>query len=180
MAETEEQLANEVVSGEGGASGNRNMKLVVMGLLTLGLVGLFSAGGFLAGSTLKRARASSDQDQQSDNQVISSSQEHVYIDLDPVTATLNTPNRERTAMAVFMMLVEPADAEAANLALNQKRPEVNSRILRYLSARSLEELSGELNMNRVARELQDLINETLWPGQRGLVQRIEYKNFNIQ
>ena len=46
MAETEEQLANEVVSGEGGASGNRNMKLVVMGLLTLGLVGLFSAGGF--------------------------------------------------------------------------------------------------------------------------------------
>ncbi|NLW86605.1 MAG: hypothetical protein GXY38_07000 [Planctomycetes bacterium] len=178
MAESEEQLANEIVSGDGGST--PKAKLLVTGLLVLGVVGICAAGGFFVGSTLKQTAATSAAEQPEETDKPQTGQAFVYIDLDPVIATLNTPNRERTAMAVFTLLVEPGDAETLKAAMAQKKPEINSRVLRYLSARTLEEVSGELNMNRVARELQDLLNDIMWPAQRGLVQRVEYKNFNIQ
>jgi flagellar basal body-associated protein FliL len=61
-----------------------------------------------------------------------------------------------------------------------KSHEMNNYLIIYLSNLSLEEVRGEKNINRVLREVQDSLNDRLWPGGKPLISKVSLKEWIVQ
>jgi flagellar basal body-associated protein FliL len=72
-----------------------------------------------------------------------------------------------------------ADESAATKAIEAAKPTLINQLTVYLAGCSLEDVRGPKNMNRMRREMLDIINSVVWPDQRPLVVDVLFKEFAV-
>lgn len=183
MAENQEEELTKEVIGKGGAA-PKGKPAVWLGML-LAVVVLCSTGGFVVGSLLRKAPAEPPKAPTAVETAAKSAeptdhQESEYYSFDPFTVTLDTPRRDRFFVVTIILAFNQGDKKAVVDLLEKKKREVRSRLSIYLSSRSLEDVSGAKNLKRVLREIQDSVNEYLWPGEKPMVTEVLFNNPAIQ
>jgi len=103
-----------------------------------------------------------------------------YYDLDPITVNLNEPRLTRYIRATLTLVSYKKDYEQMVATIKEKLPEIQSFLIVYLSDCTFEEVRGAENLNRIRREIQDSLNNRLWPKGRPLIQRVDYKEWAVQ
>jgi len=87
----------------------------------------------------------------------------------------------RYLRAVFTLGVDDDDFIAVGDAVRGKKSRaMTSRLIVYLSDLSVEDTRGSRNLNRIRREIRDLLNDRLWPGERPLIVDVGLKEWLIQ
>jgi flagellar basal body-associated protein FliL len=170
------------------AAGNK-MKPLIWILLTFGVIVVFGLAGFLLGGKFRKGPAEASAKPPTEEAAApepahgaagAPGGECEYVDLEPFTVTLDTPRRDRFLAVTVILAIHTADQKAVAKVLEKNKREVRSKLTLYLNSRSLEDVTGTKNLNRVLREMQDLVNELLWPGQRPMVAQVLVKNLAIQ
>ncbi len=175
--QTDESVTDALVNDEkGGLAGM--MKFVVPALVVI----LSAGGGFLVSqmnfgsdtsSSAKGGQGEPPPPTQTD-------ENYSYYDLEPITVNLNEPRLTRHISATLTLVVNKEDYDKVAQAVEKKMPQLKSCLIVYLSDRTLEEVRGAENLNRILREIQDSLNNRLWPRGRGLIQRVDYKQWVVQ
>jgi flagellar basal body-associated protein FliL len=111
----------------------------------------------------------------------SSSREHFgYIDFEPITVNLNEPRLARYVRATVTLALKEDSEKAAAAAIEKKKPELKNYLTVYLAGCTLEDVRGPRNLNRIRREMQDALNDQLWPDGKGLIDHVLFKEFAVQ
>jgi flagellar protein FliL len=203
MAEPTEPAKTEGASGDakGGAKKGKGLILIV---LIAGVVALFGVAGFFLGSRLRpgpaQAQAKPVEEMSAETGGGKAEEkgaeksgghgggekekgvgnESDYYEFEPFTVTLDTPRRDRFLVVTVILAIRPEEAKNVTKLLEKKKREVRSHLTLYLNSRSLDDVTGTKNLNRVLREMQDLINEYLWPDGKPMVTQVLLKNLAIQ
>ncbi len=106
--------------------------------------------------------------------------EYIYYDLQPIIVNLNEPRLARYIRATLTLVIRKEDHETAAKTIEEKLPALRGWLILYLSDCSLEEVRGAGNLNRILRDIQDSLNDRLWPNGRPLIARVEYKEWAVQ
>jgi len=187
MAEdSKDQLAKEILGDKPAAAGAKGSPMfLIIAAVVVVIAG--GAGGYLAGSLLRKApgpqKAHAEESAaatSSEDEGGSHSESEYFEEFEPFTVTLETPRRDRFLVATVILAFDKADMKVVMEMLEKKKRELRSKITLYLNSRTLEDVSGTKNLNRILRELQDMINEYLWPNQKPLVTLVLFKNLAIQ
>jgi flagellar basal body-associated protein FliL len=160
----------------------RGLALPLLVGSAIAVVAVCAGGGYFVGSTLRSASAKTAALEHAEEEPAppSHSEDREYVDLAPFTVTLNTPRRDRFVAITVALAINAKNKKAVSDLVTRKKPEIDSRMTLFLSGRTLEDLSGDKNLNRLLRELQDLLNNYLWPNQRPLVENVLIKSLIIQ
>jgi flagellar basal body-associated protein FliL len=177
--------AEEAPAGPGAPAEGGKVKPAVWILLTVGVVIVFGLAGFVMGGKFRgkppvEANGKSPAEEVAPEPAASASAECEYVEIEPFTVTLDTPRRDRFLVVGVILAIRSSDQKAVVKLLDKNKREVRSKLTLYLNSRTLEDVTGTKNLNRVLREMQDLINELLWPGQRPMVAQVLLKNLAIQ
>jgi flagellar basal body-associated protein FliL len=103
-----------------------------------------------------------------------------YVNLDPIIVNANEPKLQRFIRAVITLAVTKENASAVSELVNKRKDEVKNWLVTYLAGCSLEEVRGPKNLNRVRREILDMLNEQFWPNQRPRIGNVLFKEFQVQ
>ncbi len=180
MAEDEnnEQSAADALTDE--ETGGESTKLRL--LIPVGVVVLSAAAGFLVtrltgDSAPSQASGQGDfwESAQSDD----GSGNYEYYPLDPIIVNLNEPGLARYIRATLTLVIR-AEYKDAIKTIEKTLSTIRSRLILYLSNCSLEEVRGAENLNRILRDIQDSLNDWLWPNGRPLIVRVDYSEWAIQ
>ena len=106
--------------------------------------------------------------------------EYEYILLEPIIVNLNEPRLARYIRATLILVVREEHSKEAHKVIDKKMHTIRSRLILYLSNCSLEEVRGAENLNRILRDIQDSINNWLWPNGRPLIARVDYSEWAVQ
>ncbi len=198
MAETTEPAKTEGASAEAPGAAKKGKGLVLV-LLIAGVVAGFGAAGFLLGSRLRsgpaQAQAKTAEEEPAGHgeekadghggggghgKDPAAGNESEYYEFEPFTVTLDTPRRDRFLVVTVILAIRPEEAKNVTKLLEKKKREVRSQLTLYLNSRTLDDVTGTKNLNRVLREMQDLVNEYLWPDGKPMVTQVLLKNLAIQ
>lgn len=188
MAEDKEkedsQLAKELTTG-GGAGGG--MKVAVWGLLAVGIMAVFACSGYVVGGLIKStpekvkaAPAPAPEAEAKGGDKKTDTGDGDYFKFEPFTATLATERRDRFMVCTLVLKLRPGEGKKAAELLEKKKFELQSKISLYLNSQSLEDVTGKKNLNRMLREIQDMVNQHLWPNDRPMVIEVLMPNSAIQ
>lgn len=162
-------------------------KVLVWALLTFGVVAVFGGAGFVMGSHLRKAppeekTAGAEEEGEAGGREspAASDKECEYYEFEPFTVTLDTPRRDRFLVVTVSLTLRQGDEKNVAQLLEKRKRELRSKLTLYLNSRTLDDVTGAKNLNRVLREMQDLINEYLWPARRPEVTQVLLKNLVIQ
>ena len=166
--------------GETGMLGNL-LKL----LLPVGVIVVFAAAGYFASRLGGPAEAGGAQETESpttqpDKASDKDDPDQTHYDLDPIVINLNEPQATRYLRVIFSLAINDDDYYAAEAEIVKKSHKINNYLLIYLSNLSLEEVRGAKNINRVRREVQDSLNDRLWPGGKPLIASVSLKEWIVQ
>jgi flagellar basal body-associated protein FliL len=104
-----------------------------------------------------------------------------YYELDPVLANLNSPGATRYVRAVLVLQMSPEISKNdGEKLLEKKKPILVNWLTIYLSNLSLEQATGEENIQRIRANVLDAFNEKLWPDSKPKIEKILLKEFPIQ
>ncbi len=103
-----------------------------------------------------------------------------YCELEAITVTLNEPGLPRYVSMAVTLAVQKPDKTAAEEAIAACKPALVHRLTIYLAGCRLEDLRGEKNLNRVRREILDMIGSVVWPDQKALVVDVLFSRINVQ
>ncbi len=165
-----------VTEKKGGLSGMLKFALPVV-------VVIASAGGGFLASRLNFGSESpptAEAQEQSPRAASRTDENYSYYDLESITVNLNEPRLTRHLSATLVLVVDNKDYETVAKEVEKKMPQLKSFLIVYLSDRTLEEVRGAENLNRILREIQDSLNDRLWPEGRGLIRRVDYKQWVVQ
>lgn len=166
-----------VVPG-GGKSGSMAW-LVVM----LVIVGISVGAGLGVGMTMRTAQATgepvADDDEDEDDLPPAVAGEYAYYDLDPITVNPNTGRMERFIRVALTLKTHPKDLEAVTELIGKIKPDLTSRLIKYFANLTLDKMRETKNLNRICREVKDLVNQMLWPGRRPRITEVLLKEFTI-
>jgi len=199
MAEPTEPAKTEGASGDAKAP----KKGLILILLIVGVMAVFGVAGFFLGSRLRpgpaQAQAKPVEDAPAEHGGGEKAEEKSgghgggekgkekgvgnesdYYEFEPFTVTLDTPRRDRFLVVTVILAIRPEEAKNVTKLLEKKKREVRSELTLYLNSRSLDDVTGTKNLNRVLREMQDLVNEYLWPDGKPMVTQVLLKNLAIQ
>ncbi|MCP4376534.1 MAG: hypothetical protein GY794_10230 [bacterium] len=161
-------------------------------LLPVGLVVVFSAAGFFAsglggGPAAADAETSdaatdgaTDKASEEDDTPADESGEREHHDLDPIVVNLNEPQVTRYLRAGFSLAIGSDDFSDAETIITKKSHDLRDWLIGYLSNLSIEDIRGAKNINRVRREVQDLLNDRLWPGKRPRILSVSLSEWIVQ
>jgi flagellar basal body-associated protein FliL len=169
-------------SGEDAQTGKLGKILKL--LLPVGIIVLFAAGGYFASRLNTPAEASAEDGEPTTMPekppTGGEDPELTYFDLEPIVVNLNEPQVTRYLRALFSLGIADDDFGTAKEVIEKKMYDLNNWLIVYLSDLSIEDVRGAKNINRVRREIQDSINDRLWPGERPLVLNVSLKEWIIQ
>ena len=185
MAEDENaeaSVADALADGETGGGKGILLRL----LMPVGIVVLSAGAGYLA-TRFAGARASTSPSQAAAGQESpapakgqDSNDEYTYFDLQPIIVNLNEPRLARYIRATLTLVIRKDDYKTAANTIEEKLPALRGWLILYLSDCSLAEVRGAANLNRILRDIQDSLNDRLWPNDRPLIARVEYKEWAVQ
>ena len=188
MAEDIEDIDNDdqsvdPLAGSGDGEGAGKLGGILKMLLPAGIVVLCAAAGYFASSLNVPAQAGAEETEQTAREPDKSSRddrELVHHDLEPIIINLNEPQVTRYLRVVFSLAIASEDSGAAISTIKKHTHDVNNWLIVYLSDLSLDDVRGAKNINRVRREIQDSLNDRLWPGARPLILKVSLKEWIIQ
>lgn len=102
-----------------------------------------------------------------------------YMQLDPITVTLDGPRMARYFRVTITLALERGDGKTADL-IEERTPELKNWLNLYLAGQSLEGVRGQKNLNRLRREILDSMNEQLWPDGKPMIQKVLFEDVNVQ
>jgi flagellar basal body-associated protein FliL len=149
-------------------------------LLPVGVIVVFAAAGYFASGLGGPAEAGGAQEAESPTTQPSKAYgeddpDQTHYDLEPIVINLNEPQVTRYLRVIFSLAINDDDYSAAEADIIKKSHEMNNYLIIYLSNLSLEEVRGKKNINRVRREVQDSLNDRLWPGGKPLIASVSLK-----
>lgn len=195
--EKKEQSVSDALS-EGGGGGGKLGGILNL-ILPLGIAVVFAtAGYFVSGFNVPDQAGAGEVEQSADagegdgsdegektkkgsgagTQKISKDQKHH--DLDPIIVNLNEPQVTRYLRVAFSLAFNAEDFDVGVEEIKKRSHDIHDQFLVYLSNLSLEDVRGAKNINRVRREIQDLLNNSLWPGKRPLITNVSLKEWIVQ
>jgi len=102
-----------------------------------------------------------------------------YYDLE-ITCNLNDPRMGRYIRATIALGSSLQNEVTVREVLDKRKTEIKSWLFRYFADCTLDDVRGGKNLNRISREIQDYINERLWPEQEPFVVKVDFKDWAIQ
>jgi flagellar basal body-associated protein FliL len=182
----DQSVTDALSGGEGGGPGivGKILKLI----LPVGLVVVFGVGGFFA-SSLGGGPVAADADtsdttdqtpEKEDQTPVDDSGEREHHDLKPIVVNLNEPQVTRYLRAGFSLAIASGDFADAEAIVTKKSHDLRDWLIGYLSNLSIEDIRGAKNINRVRREVQDLLNDRLWPGKRPRILSVSLSEWIVQ
>jgi flagellar basal body-associated protein FliL len=189
MAEPEQEPTPQERSDETTEEGGSRTGVVLLAVMALGVVAIAAGTGYAVGLVLRGsspASASAATAADVEDEPIGAGaadegpREYEYIDFEPLLVTLDEPRRDRYVKLLLVLAVRPEDAEEAAKLVEKRKPELKNWLIVYLTGCTLKDVGGPRNLNRIRREIQDSLNEQLWPGRRGRIDHVLFKEFGIQ
>jgi flagellar basal body-associated protein FliL len=178
----DESVADSLAkSGGDGETGKLDKILKI--LLPVGIIVLFAAAGHFASRLGAPAEAGAEEEtptSQPSKVPQGDEAEQSHYDLEPIVINLNEPQVTRYLRVIFSLGIADGDYSTATRLIEKRTYEMKNWLIVYLSDLSLEEVRGAKNINRVRREVQDSLNDRLWPGERPLIGNVSLKEWIIQ
>ncbi len=169
------------------ASGPKPLKLLLNVLLLFVIIALAVAVGSHLGGTVRPQTASAEppaapasEGPAMPDEPPSPGEECSYYKLEPLTVTPNTKNMNRFLRAALVFKTRPKDLQDVSERVMKYGPDLTSRLTTYLADLTLDQTRSERNLNRLRREIRDLVNEVLWPEQRPRVVEVLFAEFYVQ
>jgi len=104
-----------------------------------------------------------------------------YFDLEPVVANLNEPGATRYVRVALTLEISPElDERKATAFLQQNTPLLKNWLTIYLAGKTIEDMRGDRNLQRLQLEILDTFNEKLFPDATPQIKRVLIKEFAIQ
>ncbi len=201
MAEEENSKTTEETSEPKGGGGTvAGLKALIPKLGLFGVVVVVGlAGGTFAGKMFAPAAADATAIEQvgpdgavgpgseqsplagrNSNVVARDPKDLVYYDgIERVTVTLNEPGMARYVALTITLAIDKANSKEAIQAIEVSKPTLIHQLTIYLAGCTLEDIRGEKNLNRVRREILDMVNNVVWPDQTPLVIDVLFKEFAV-
>ncbi|MBT3198279.1 MAG: hypothetical protein HN350_00015 [Phycisphaerales bacterium] len=176
-------LTDTLEDGDAGGKTGIMDKLLAI-LLPLGVIVLFAGAGYFASGLTAPAQVEAQEEvepsEPEKTPPVDSDQGYVYFDLEPIITNLNEPQATRYIKVIFSLGSLEEDKAEVEAAIAKKTHELKNHLLIYLSNLSLNDVRGAKNINRVRREVQDSINERLWPSGRPMIANVSLKDWIVQ
>ena len=102
-----------------------------------------------------------------------------YYDLNRITVTLDEPGMARYVALTITLAIEKTDSKVAVSDIEASKPTLVHRLTVYLAGCKLEDIRGDKNLNRMRREILDMVNSVVWPDQTPLVIDVLFKEFAV-
>lgn len=160
--------------------------LILFSVVMAGATGGFALSQLIGGTDPAAAEteAAANGEQPTDmflNAVESGSESWPYEKIEPVVANLDEPGVTRY-IRVTVMLEISGDVERVKMEefLDGKNAIVKDWMTTYFAGLSLEDVRGSRNLSRIKQEIQDQLNEMLFPDGRPFVKRVLFKEFAVQ
>jgi flagellar basal body-associated protein FliL len=157
-------------------------KFVFLGIVA-GILVLSSAAGFSVGKAIRSQNAPKEEAEAAKPDLAKpvSNDEMSYYDFDPIIVTLNEQRMDRFIRSSITLAVKTQDLKSGTLEMLEKRkPEIKSWLNIYLAGCSLDQVRGDKNLNRLRREIQDLLNQKLFGDSKPLIDDVLFREFAVQ
>jgi flagellar basal body-associated protein FliL len=153
---------------------------------------VFAAGGFLVGRSFgTRGQAQNvsgaepgtpaEPAQSKEPALKTGTGEIWYYDLDPVVVNLNEPGVTRYArVGLTLEVTSGMDEKEGKPFLDQKKPLMKHWLTLFLSNQTIEDTRGEKNLTRMETQICETFNGNLFPGTKGRIKGILFREFAIQ
>lgn len=167
------------------SGGGMSMRwLIVM----VAVVALAGGGGFIlsklvaGGPTQAQAADQAPQDQAAANQSEQGDKgnDYAYVQLEAVTVTLDGPTMARYLQAKVTFAIGKSDENIARVLIEKRMPEIRNWLNVYFASQTLDSVRGDKNLNRMLREIQDALNERLWPDSEPMIHEVLFEGINVQ
>lgn len=106
--------------------------------------------------------------------------EYQYYAMDPVTVTLDTPQKNRYLRATIQLAIRKKHFEKAQERIEARKPVIVDTLNVYLGALTLDDVGGIKKQNKIRRELLDDFNHKLWPGEKPLIEKLFFHEWALQ
>ena len=106
--------------------------------------------------------------------------ECTYFPLDPITVNLNVAQVNRYLRVQLTLAIENELFDDASTMLKDKSLILTDRLRGFFAGLTLEEVSGEANLQRIKRDLRDLINAEFWPESKPCIDHVLLKDWAVQ
>jgi len=158
--------------------------LIAVGMAALATGAGFGLGRLLAGSSGASGAtgaATGDVQQPQRAQNPSPAQEdYGYIEFEPIAVTLDGPRLDRYIRATVVLAIAKDQLDQAQKLIEKRKPELRNYLTVFFSGCRLEDVRGAEKLNRLRREIQDSLNEQLWPEGQPMISRVLFKEFAVQ
>jgi flagellar basal body-associated protein FliL len=113
---------------------------------------------------------------------VSSSPDSPWLyELEPVVANLDEPGVTRYVRASFILEVSPALPDAKGSALfDEHKAFLRNWLNLYLAGCTLDDIRGRKNLARIQAEIKDAFNDVLFKNSKPMINRVLFKEFQIQ
>ena len=175
-------VAEALSEGEKGGKAKGSGRILRL-VLPAGVVVVGALAGFLVsimGRSAPRQAAAGPDERQREQQPPANEQKYRYYDLDPIIVNLNEPRLTRYIRAKLRLAISTDDYKAAEETIERRMSDVRNWLIIYLADCSIEDVRGAAKLNRILRDIQDTLNQRLWPGGRPLIVRVDYDEWVIQ
>ena len=161
-------------------------------ILPAAIIVIFAAAGHFASRMTAPAQAGVEQPESGDQSDTPAADEpkkdkpatddvdRSYFDLEPIVINPNEPQVTRFLRVTFSLAIGKDDFSDAEALIKKKTNEIQNWLITYLCDLSLEDVRGAKSINRVRREVQDLLNDKLWPDSRPMIVSISLKEWIVQ
>ena len=181
--EANDQLAKDIIGSEDSAEPKgKGPKILVPLVVGVVVVGVCSGAGYMLGSLLRSAPAQAEASTTAAEPTAAgpSSVESEYYEFPTFMATLNTPRRDRIMQVTIVLVMKKENQSVVTKMLEKKNREMTSKLTLYLNSRTMEDVSGDKNVNRILREIRNMINDFLWPDRPPMIEKVLVKNLALQ
>lgn len=174
--ETTDPAAETKAPLEGAAKKN----LMVFGVMLVVTIGVGVGGGMFAAKLANGGGSSATKEAPTSKPAHEHEEEMASVKLPAIIANLNEPKMQRYIHVVIILAITKENQSAVSELAAKRKEEIKNWLVTYLSNLSMEEVRGATNLNRIQRELLDLLNEQLFPNQKPRISRVLFEEFQVQ
>ena len=181
MANEEETNEEETKESAPAAGSNGLIGLFIM----LGVVAVAAVAGF----GLAKAFSGTGQAQAGDvsQQPLTADQtdaggddgDFQYYEFDQITANLDEPGLKRFVAAKVVIAVRQENWKEAKRLIEKRAPRLRNCLNAYFMSLTLQDVGGDKQLNRMMREIRDILNDELG-GSKPLIDRVLVNKFAVQ
>lgn len=176
MADENEQQLTDAIMGEGGDSaGPKGGPMIWVVLVVVLMIG--AGGGFLASRMMATGPSEVSAEEPAPMPVgvpqpRANSDQMEFFEFEPITVNLDEERLRRFIQATISLAIRKDEMKEAKKLLEDRMKQVRSWLNIYLAGRTVQDLRGSKNLQRIQREIAEMLNERLWPDRRPVIREV--------